>query len=401
MGRVAKLMMVTDQNNNKFYDMVENADGSITATWGRVDVTSTVTHYPVGKKKWETLYNSKVKKGYKDITHLKAEESGPSTIIDVPDRLVRSLVDSLLRFANKAVQANYTISAAAVTEAQIKEAQAVIDALAQAKNGEYTAKNLNKLLLELYTVLPRKMKKVQHHLLDEHFSADDFKIMIGEEQSLLDVMAGQVKTGQSYTNTSNKGKTILEAAGISIIPASADTIKYLKDKLGSESRRFKQAYEVVNSATQAHFDTFLKKASNDHCRHFWHGSRNENWWSILGSGLVLRPTNAVITGKMFGYGLYFADKALKSLGYTSLRGSYWARGSASTGFMALYKVHLGNFLKIKHHQSWCSGLTFDKLRGRGAYDSLFAEGGADLRNNEYIIYKQEQCTVRYLVELGG
>ena len=37
---------------------------------------------------------------------------------------------------------------------------------------------------------------------------------------------------------------------------------------------------------------------------------------------------------------------------------------------------------------------------RGSYDSLFAEGGIDLRNNEYIVYNQAQCTVKYLVEIG-
>ena len=119
----------------------------------------------------------------------------------------------------------------------------------------------------------------------------------------------------------------------------------------------------------------------------------------MDSGLVLRPANAVITGKMFGYGLYFADKAKKSYGYTSGRGSYWARGSSNRAFMTLYDVHLGNSLKIKHHESWCYDLTESKLKARGDYDSLFALGGADLRNNEYIVYNQSQCTARFFVEL--
>ena len=40
----------------------------------------------------------------------------------------------------------------------------------------------------------------------------------------------------------------------------------------------------------------------------------------------------------------------------------------------------------------------DKLRQHGDYDSLFAEGGIDLKNNEYIVYNEAQCTPRYLVE---
>jgi len=52
------------------------------------------------------------------------------------------------------------------------------------------------------------------------------------------------------------------------------------------------------------FDDFVEQEQVKDVRLFWHGSRNENWWSIINTGLVLRPTNAVITGKMFGYGIY-------------------------------------------------------------------------------------------------
>ena len=34
------------------------------------------------------------------------------------------------------------------------------------------------------------------------------------------------------------------------------------------------------------------------------------------------------------------------------------------------------------------------------YDTVFAQGGADLRNDEYIIYDSSRCTIRYLIELG-
>jgi len=117
-------------------------------------------------------------------------------------------------------------------------------------------------------------------------------------------------------------------------------------------------------------------------------------------GLVLRPANAIITGKMFGYGLYFADKFRKSLNYSSLWGSYWSGGQSNKAYLALYDVHLGHSLKIKKHQGWCSQLTAEKLKVKGGkYNSVFAQGGADLINNEYIVYHQSQCTVRYLVEI--
>jgi len=34
--RQKQLIMVTENNNNKFYNMVENTDSTFTAKWGRV-----------------------------------------------------------------------------------------------------------------------------------------------------------------------------------------------------------------------------------------------------------------------------------------------------------------------------------------------------------------------------
>ncbi len=149
------------------------------------------------------------------------------------------------------------------------------------------------------------------------------------------------------------------------------------------------------------FDAYVNKSKNQKSNLFFHGSRNENWLPILQTGLILRPTNAVITGKMFGYGTYFADKAQKSWGYTSARGSYWAKGGANEAFMALFKVHTGDQLEVQRHQGWMSQLDEKKLKAKGAYDSLFARGGADLRNNEFIVYNEAQTTVEYLIQMKG
>jgi poly [ADP-ribose] polymerase len=103
---------------------------------------------------------------------------------------------------------------------------------------------------------------------------------------------------------------------------------------------------------------------------------------------------------MFGSGIYFADKYQKSRGYTSLTGSYWASGSSKQAFMALYEVNTGMEYRIQQHTSECYSMNYDNLKKKGDFDSLFAKGGIDLRNNEYIVYKEEQCTIKYLIEIG-
>ena len=51
--RVAKLIMVTGENNNKFYNMTEQSDGTIKVEYGRVDKTCTTISKHLDRD-WET-----------------------------------------------------------------------------------------------------------------------------------------------------------------------------------------------------------------------------------------------------------------------------------------------------------------------------------------------------------
>lgn len=401
--RIAKLICVSDKNNNKYYDMVENADGSITATWGRVDVTSTVTHYPVGKKKWDTLLKSKLRKGYKDVTDLRAVDTPTTEFVDLTDPAVKKIVDTLQGYANTSVRQNYRVAAEGVTQQQLDRAQELIDSLVPLVARGKQTKAPNDALLDLYTVIPRKMKKVQNNLFTgDRFTKDtiaDAEKKLAEEQATLDVLAGQVAVHTQ--KAANTGKTLLDAMGLEIsIPGDKD-VRLIKKLLGQNSRQYRKAFAVRNLKTQARFDKWLRAVKDKKTQLFWHGSRNENWWSILDTGLMIRPSNAVLTGAMFGQGVYAANKARKSIGYTSLSGSYWARGSAKKAFLALLDFHVGNQLHVNRHASWMYRLNWDALRTKGPYDSLYAHGGADLYNDEFVVYKPDQITIRFLVEIGG
>jgi poly [ADP-ribose] polymerase len=234
MARIAKLIMVTDKNNNKYYDMVENADGSITATWGRVDVTKTVTHYPVGKRKWETLYKSKIKKGYVDVTELRTVSNEKVDFANISDRKISKIVRELQGYANKSVKQNYTVSAEAVTQKQIDAAQDILDQLIPLIAIRTAAKKINDNLLELYRVIPRRMKKVQHHLLDfdrvTQGNMNEVQRLIADEQATLDVMRGQVKVSaaQKSGTVADKHQTILDAMGLDILMPSDKDIQLIK-----------------------------------------------------------------------------------------------------------------------------------------------------------------------------
>ena len=58
MSRVAHLVMVTDKNNNKFYDMEEIGD-TIQITYGRVGSKGVRSTQP--SSRWKSIYNQKIK----------------------------------------------------------------------------------------------------------------------------------------------------------------------------------------------------------------------------------------------------------------------------------------------------------------------------------------------------
>ena len=396
------LVMVTaGANNNKYYRMTPQGDMWL-AEYGRIGGGTQSRTY--SKYLWEKKYNEKIKKGYVDQTDLvqdlisieKPKVKSPYKAID--NLVIADIVERLQNMARKAISENYTVSSNKVTQAMVDEAQSIINGLLAITD----LKQFNDELVKLFTTIPRKMGSVSSYIANK---TDDFNKIIHREQDLLDVMKGQIVQKQvidnaEENNTETIDKTILETLGLEFEECSKDDIATIKVALGSCADKFNEAWKVKNIKTQARFDSFVKDNNIQDVRLLFHGSRNENWWSIIQSGLLLRPTNAVITGKMFGFGIYYAPKARKSLGYTSLSGSYWANGNSNSGFMALMNVAYGKPYDVYSFDSKYHSFDYDKLQKNcpGA-NCLHAHAGSMLRNDEIIVYKEEQCTIKYLVEL--
>lgn len=394
------LVMVTaGANNNKYYDMKPQGDMWV-ATYGRIGSGSQTRTY--SKREWDKKYNEKIRKGYIDQTDLiqdliSTEKPTQSEYKEIDNAKIEAIVERLQAMAKKAISENYTVSSNKVTQAMIDEAQNIITGLLNITD----VKIFNDELLKLFATIPRKMSSVSSYIARDN---GEFNKIISREQDLLDIMKGQVVQKQVVEETKEikpiNDSTILEHLGLEFEECSKEDIATIKVALGSCSDKFHKAWKVKNLRTQKRFDDFVKENNIKDVRLLFHGSRNENWWSIINSGLRLRPTNAVITGKMFGYGIYYAPKARKSLGYTSLSGSYWARGSSSSGFMALMDVAYGKPYDVYSFDSKYYNFNYEALQKNcpGA-NCLHAHEGNMLRNDEIIVYKEEQCTIKYLVEL--
>ena len=416
------LVCVTSNNNNKFYRILPDSDGQgFTVEYGRIGAPSFRTdHYPIDMY-WRK-YDEKLKKGYVDQTDLVkaavAATSGEDGFKAIADKSVNDLVKALRKYASDTIKQNYTISQSAVTQEMLDVAKDLIDRLnsiADKLSTDSSAKSdFNDTLIKLFKTIPRKMNKVNDYLIATADSTEAAEV-IDREQKLYDVLLANFQTQQASAakDSSGSGKssggpteTILEKFGLECeLVVDQAKIDDIKKHLGQVASKFKRAFVVVNKKTQDAYAAF--KAANPNCKTklFFHGSKNENFWSILKNGLLLNP-KASVTGKMLGNGVYFAPNAVKSLNYTSLQGSYWSGGTSKVGYMAVFAVAIdpSNAYEVSSSSdiSSCYGMTWDKLQKKkpGA-TYVYAHGGPGkyLRADELCIYREDQCTIRYLVEL--
>jgi len=423
--KFAKLIHVSVDNgkteqSNKIYIMEELSDGRIKCDYGRVGASLTTVYK--SSYEWHKIYNEKTspRKGYTDVTDLISEVTSTDSsstkndgIDSIPDSIVKRFIMDLMDFANKSIQRNYKVTQESVTEKQVESAQETLDDIIKSLAIDANIKDINDKLMKLYTIIPRKMDNVKNFILSDIKNNKDLenaRRFLSNEQDTLDTMSGQVKlikqqkdsikNSLTTDNNTKKDLNILEQMGLIIeVEKDIENINLIHKLIGDNKNRIKEIYKVENIKTQSIFDKNIKDAKNKFKRLYWHGSRNENWFNIIQTGLLIRPSGAIHTGSMFGDGIYFADKSQKSLGYTSLSGSYWAKGNSSKGYLALFDVHLGNQKHIHNHDYSCYSLNESKLQAENC-DSVFAHGGADLRNNEYIVYHPKRCTIKYIIEMS-
>jgi len=388
------------KQSNKFYNMTEVGDGNFKVEYGRVGNKVTSRIYPMSM--WDSQLRKKLKK-YEDITHLHNEEvTVQRKDTGISNATIAKLFGDLQNYAGKTVSENYRISANSVTQKMLDKAQEIIDTINKNLSKNSNVEQVNNQLLELYKTIPRKMNNVKKYLVNSLVAEYEIKSaskMLKNEQDTLDTMVGQVLLHEATESTDpEKHEDILEKLGLNIEVANPAEHKDIEKGLGQNAHRLIKAYKVVNTKTTSLFKDNLKKSKNKSTDMFFHGSRNQNWFNILQTGLLIRPSGAIHTGSMFGDGLYGANKAQKAIGYSSMRGSYWTSGSDNKGFIGIFEFHTGKQKVIKRHDSSCYSLSRQKLT-RDGFDSVYAKGGIDLRNDEFIVYDSSQCTIRYILEM--
>lgn len=404
----------TGRGRNELFVMEDMKNGTVKLTEGRVGITvgrykPRVSYRPVSD--WDSIYLSRVSRGYLATKTKKMDkvEVRKGTNMDGQDGLeyapiddgkVQAFVEELGRYAKKVFDTSYTVRVDNISDEMIALGEKIVKELASGYSSMSLAEFNNKLKL-LFAVIPRRMDKLSEHLAKHK---EDFAGIVSDEQDLFDIMVSQVRSSQKRVSC---GETILDANGISMRQVTKDEEDFLKKLLKENAGRYLEAYRVMNKQTEAEFSDFAELfglEDGDGIAHLFHGTRNENVWSILTTGIKNRPPkDTVITGKAYGMGSYFAIDAQKSLGYTSQRGSKWAHGDSGCGFLLVCKVAIGQDGTYYDGHFGCDPtLNAEKLEqiAPGALCTWAKARYSGFRMDEIIVYQDCQSTIEYVVRMA-
>lgn len=410
------LIQVDARNNrNEFYKMTDLGGGEWGATHGRIgekQSRSRMTRNVVIPKSYPDYMfgvklQEKLSKGYQDksecheVKVLKKNISDPFTT-GINNPQIADLVGKLISYAQNVIGQNYTVSYTDVTKVMVRDAAAEIENMRKSADTE----EFNWHLISLMHVIPRKIDRKSggvNAMLAE--SKKDFAAILIRETELLDVMESQIGITESERQPE---ESILQKMGLEIFEASNEQICEVKKQLNSSLvPRLKRVFCVTNLKTEKSFNEYIKRDKTSDgkqmdTRLFWHGSRNANWLSILQKGLLLNP-DAVITGKMFGNGVYFALSAMKSWGYTSSRNAKWNSESSNLAYLSLYETAYGKPYEVYSYDGNWSGFSYSRLQNEHPGCSCVhakKERGM-LYDDEIIFYREDQMTIRYICEFSA
>lgn len=100
------LVMVTTNNNNKYYRMIPHGD-TFEVEYGRVGASCQHASYSMSQ--WNKKYNEKIKKGYVDQTHLvqdliqKEKPKGKDGYKEIENKVIAEIVQRLQDMAHQKI----------------------------------------------------------------------------------------------------------------------------------------------------------------------------------------------------------------------------------------------------------------------------------------------------------
>jgi poly [ADP-ribose] polymerase len=352
-------------------------------------------------------YFEKISKGYIDRTELKdfgQEQAEVSDFAPIKDEDAKPIINELITNQRHFVAEHYDLSVPA-SKTAIETSEKLIQKMEKTCNDRRLSEKtrvsrVENYYKELMVTLPRKVLNVGEYIgrinwTDEN-SPDYIANVLDYERTLYENFKDVYEQEHGSIQTKKSKKDVLKTYGLDASLSDFSDRFLVYDKMGENAFQTSKVLSVVNERTSKAFKEGCKEMGIEErgIHYLWHGSRMENWWSIFKNGMSLHP-DAVITGKMFGSGLYFAPLARKALGYVD--GGYWTgNGRKAHGYVALFEVAMGKPYEPNH----ALGSSFTKKDLTHGCHSVWAyPAKTSLRNEECVVFDERQCNIRYLVQV--
>mgnify|MGYP000855920025 CR=1 FL=1 len=414
-------------NSNKYYTIeLHECNGyyRVFTDYGRLGVTSTkqvreTDNLFTAQMEFEKILKSKLKKGYKEVElaqsttgSQKAQELIDTAQIKVTKKsharkkksdldpqiqgFVKQIFDEAGKKLNTLVKGDIGADGASplgkLSVNQIDKGRSILQEIADVivyKKDEITINDVLSLSSEYYANIPKVFGRRVTPQMVAIASSDK----LSEELDILKFYEDSLRMGNIIYDTENLDKQYQSLnSNIGILDPSSDKYREIVDYVHNSQSN----YHPVNLVVKQIFTVNQHKApefddSMGNVKELFHGTRSANMPGILSTHLKLpnQLHGVHITGAMFGPGLYFSSQSTKSSQYSCSRFG----GSANkylTSFMFLADVALGRIKKEEYAKYY--------LKAPAGYHSVMGVKGKSLLHDEYIIYKEAQQHLRYIIE---
>jgi len=398
--------------NGKLYD-----DESWTAEWGRVGCENPESGTWNGASKFESKVREKLgpKKGYTEQKTIgeAVASSGSGTIVKnsdlhavaraqllkssspVLDRLIKRFVDANVHKITSSTQITYnsttglfTTPLGIVTMEGLTEARDLLAKIAPRVRARRYGADTDKILCDYLRIIPQAlgMKRFSTETVipdDNALQKQNDLIDSLESSYQATLVAPAPKAGAPV-----KAQEQVFKVDLDVLSDAAERTRL--ERFFEASKKHQHGYDNVRVReifrVTIHDMANAFEAKTTPVKEVFHGTSQANCLSILKSGLkVSPPSTAAIAGKMFGNGIYGAINSTKSLGYTFNR---WGQGGVGdAGWLFICDFAMGRIFTTQGSCNQPSG-----------HDSVWAKAGHSLSNDELIVYRNSQATIKYLLE---
>jgi poly [ADP-ribose] polymerase len=314
----------------------------------------------------------------------------PQPIIEIVEYLYSESVKKLTTTVSAQITANGIETPLGVlTLGQIDKGQSILDQIAVAINKKRARNDLLALSGQFYTAIPHRLGRSRTAIEDAAIVQPDDVVAKNETLQLMRDMLNV--NGKSNVLVSSDIEQKYHALNCQIACVDSDEFGGMKKYVEGSAIKYKgikvkNLWKICRPTEQAAFDA---KVGNE--KMLFHGSSVANWVGILSRGILL-PKAVVALGVRrtdagwLGAGIYFGDAICTSYYYAG-------SGRRGTKFISVARVALG---KVKQYRKITYGLT----EPPAGFDSCHGVRGSEFSDDEFVVYKQNQQKLEYLLEVA-